>query len=386
MPDVLIAGGGIIGCAAAASLLRSDPALDVVVVEPDPTYELAATPRASGGVRQLFTRPENIRLSRYTLEVIADWAEFARTTEPAPDLGWKRQGYLFVGRPEWTDVLRQNLVVQRAHGVAAEWLEPGEVADRYPALRVDDLGPAVLSPEDGWLDPHAFLIGFATLARALGATFRTDRVTDFTVQGTSVSRVHLASGDTTAAQVVVDAAGCWAPGLAERVGMSVPVEPMRRFEHYVEGPVALDGYPFVKDPAGLAIRPEGAGASVGLVDFSHPAGFDLTIDNGYFDRQVWPALAHRVPGFDHAALRSTSAGLYDQNRLDGNMILGNWPGRLENFYLATGFSGHGMMHAPGVGRALAELILHGDYLTLDLSALGYDRIVDDHAYAEVGIR
>src|SRR5690606_9229552 len=141
----------------------ADPALDVVVVEPDPTYTLAATPRASGGVRQLFTRPENILLSRYTLDVVDDWAEFARTDQPAPDLGWRRQGYLFVGRPEWTPVLRENLETQRAHGVEAQWLEPADVGDRYPELRVDDLGPAVLSPRDGWLDPHAFLVGFATL-------------------------------------------------------------------------------------------------------------------------------------------------------------------------------------------------------------------------------
>lgn len=386
MPDVLIAGGGIIGCATATYLLRVDPSLDVVVVEPDPTYELAATPRASGGVRQLFTLPENVQLSRYTLDVIADWTDFAATTEPPPDLGWKQQGYLFVGKPEWTDVLRANLTTQRALGVVAEWLEPAEVADRYPALHVDDLGPAVLSPNDGWLDPYAFLVGFERLAKALGATFLADRVTDFTVAADRVTDVHLESGGTVSAQTVVNAAGCWAPGLAERVGMRPPVEPMRRFEHYVEGPVSLAGYPFVKDPSGLAIRPEGGGLSVGLVDFSHPGGFDLTVDNTYFDRQAWPALAHRVPQFDRAALRATTAGLYDQNRLDGNMILGNWPGRLENFYLATGFSGHGMMHAPGVGRALAELILHGSYQSLDLSEMGYERIVDEHAYAETGIR
>lgn len=386
MPDVLVAGGGIIGCATASYLLRADPTLDVVVVEPDPTYELAATPRASGGVRQLFTRPENILLSRYTLDVIANWTDFAETTEPPPDLGWKQQGYLFVGRPEWTDALRANLATQRAHGVVAEWLEPATVAERYPDLYVDDLGPAVLSPDDGWLDPYAFLVGFARLAKALGATFVADRVTDLTVTAGNVTEVRLESGDTTSAGSVVDAAGCWAPGLAERVGMRLPVEPMRRFEHYVEGPLTLDGYPFVKDPGGLAIRPEGGGISVGLVDFSHSGGFDLTVDHTYFDRQVWPALAHRVPKFDRASVRATTAGLYDQNRLDGNMILGNWPDRLDNFYVATGFSGHGMMHAPGVGRALAELVLHGRYQTLDLSAMGYQRIADNRAYPELGIR
>jgi FAD-dependent oxidoreductase domain-containing protein 1 len=386
VPDVLIAGGGIIGCATATYLLRADPSLEVTVVEPDPGYGLAATPRASGGVRQLFTRPENILLSRYTLEVIAEWAEFARTSEPPPDLGWKQHGYLFIGKPEWTGTLRENLATQHAHGVIAEWLEPAEVAERYPALHVDDLGPAVLSPNDGWLDPYAFLTGFARLAKTLGAKMVRDRVADVAVSSATVTAVRLASGATMAAQAVVDAAGCWAAGLAERAGMPLPVEPMRRFEHYVEGPVGLDGYPFIKDPAGLAIRPEGPGVSAGLVDFTHPGGFDLSIDNTYFERRVWPALAHRVPAFDRAALRATTVGLYDQNRLDGNMILGNWPGHLDNLYVATGFSGHGMMHAPGVGRALSELILHGRYQTLDLTAMGYERIAAGRAYPETGIK
>jgi FAD-dependent oxidoreductase domain-containing protein 1 len=68
------------------------------------------------------------------------------------------------------------------------------------------------------------------------------------------------------------------------------------------------------------------------------------------------------------------------------MILGNWPGHLDNFYVACGFSGHGFMHALGVGRGLTELILHGDYRTLDLNRMTYQRIVDNRPYPEHGIR
>jgi len=103
-------------------------------------------------------------------------------------------------------------------------------------------------------------------------------------------------------------------------------------------------------------------------------------------RTVAPALADRLPGCRQATVTSTRAGLYDQNRFDGNMIIGNWPGHLDNFHLASGFSGHGLMHALGVGRALTELILHGDYTTLDLHRLNYQRIIDNHPYPEHGIR
>jgi FAD-dependent oxidoreductase domain-containing protein 1 len=79
------------------------------------------------------------------------------------------------------------------------------------------------------------------------------------------------------------------------------------------------------------------------------------------------------------------SGLYDQNELDANMIIGPWTGHLENFYLLAGFSGHGLMHAPGSGRAIAELILDGGYQTIDLSRFGLQRIADNRPYRERGI-
>jgi FAD-dependent oxidoreductase domain-containing protein 1 len=390
MTDVVIAGGGIMGCATALHLKRAEPGVGVVVLEPDPTYAEAATSRASGGVRQLFTRVENIALSQYTLDVIDGWRDYARADgEPPPDLGWKGHGYLFIATPEDAGTLEVNLAVQRAHGVAAEWLEPDSVGARFPAIATADLGGAVLSPRDGWLDPHAFLQGLRRAAEARGARFVPDRAVGFDIAGRRVRGVALASGGGVAADAVVNAAGCWAPGLSAAAGVPVPVEPMRRFEHTVHVPPevadTVRSLPFVKDPRGLAIRPEGPGLSVGLVNFDHPGGFDLSVDQAYFERSVWPALVHRVPGLDRLRLHATSVGLYDQNRLDGNAIVGR-AGALDNYYLACGFSGHGLMHAPGVGRALSELILHGEYRTIDLTALGYERVVRGDPYPERGIR
>ncbi|WP_163505829.1 NAD(P)/FAD-dependent oxidoreductase [Fodinicola acaciae] len=373
MADTVIVGGGAIGCATAVYLLRDEPSRDVVVLEPDPTYAKAATPRASGGVRQLFSCPENIALSRYTLEV-------TKTDT------WHRNGYLFIASVADTDALRANFETQLAMDVRAEWLEPAHLAERFPLLATDDLGAAVLSADDGWLDPHTFLMRLRSEAESLGARFLRDRAVDFAFKGRLVSEVVLASGDRLPAEHVVNAAGCWSPELAARAGVPIPVEPMRRYEHFVEADGDFGALPFVKDPAGLALRPEGAGLSVGLVDFGHPGGFDETIDSSYFDKVVWPALAHRVPALDRARLRSTTVGHYDQNRLDGNAIIGNWPQARENFYLASGFSGHGLMHAPGVGRALSELIAYGEFRTIDLGRLGYGRIVKNQPYAERGIR
>ena len=386
-PDVLIIGGGIVGCATALHLKLASPDIRVEVIEPDPTYEFAATTRASGGIRQLFTQPENIRLSQYTLEIIRDWPQFAAVGgELPPDLAWHAQGYLFIVGDAQRDTLKANLETQRQHGVQAKWYEADEIQAAFPCLATDDLAAGVLSPEDGWLDSYAMLQGCRRRCEAMGVQFRRDRVRDLSVFGSRISQVALESGRRSRPNHVVNAAGTWAADIAAAVGMPVPVEPMRRFEHYVEPGVALSGLPFVKDTHGLAIRPEGAGLSVGLVDFQHPAGADLSIDNGYFDRAVWPALARRIPALDRLRLKSTTVGLYDQNRFDGNPIIGNYPGHLDNFWVACGFSGHGLMHALGVGRALAEQLVHGRYLTLDLHRLGYERILTGNRLAETGIR
>jgi glycine/D-amino acid oxidase-like deaminating enzyme len=283
--------------------------------------------------------------------------------------------------------LATNFETQRQHGVDAHWLEPGDLADRYPEMHTADLAGAVLSPRDGWLDhPKAFFAGVRAKAERLGADFVNDRVMDFAVAGTAVRSVTLKSGRVLEAEHVVNSAGTWAPELAAKVGMRLPVEPMRRHEHYVESTADLNHLPFIKDAKGLAIHAHLDGLSVGLVDFSHPGGEDWTVDETYYGKAVAPALSHRLPRIGELTERQTWTGLYDENRLDGNMILGNWPGRLDNFYVASGFSGHGFMHALGVGRGLAELILHGEYTSLDLRRMGYQRVLDNRPYPELGVR
>lgn len=391
--DVVIVGGGCVGSATAWHLLEMAPGISVAVVEPDLSYHLASTSVASGGVRQLFTRPENVQMSQYTHEVIGRWDQWvpraaATDAEPAPPLDWRANGYLFIADRGTTgsQQLERDHAQHRALGVDAVWLEPGDVADRFGHIRVDDLGPAVLSPRDGWLDPRAFLAGMQSRSRALGASFVTDEVVGFEVEGRRVASVGLASGRRVSGDAVVNVAGVWGPALSSQLGLELPVEPMRRFDHYAQTSADVGGYPFVKDPAGLAVRPEGAGITAAVVDFSHPGGHDLTIDPTYFDTVVRPALSQRFPVLADVEVVSTWAGLYQQNRLDGNMIIDRWAGHLDNYYFATGFSGHGLMHSPAVGRALSELIVHGEYCSIDLTRLGLDRVLTGTPYAELAVR
>ena len=168
-------------------------------------------------------------------------------------------------------------------------------------------------------------------------------------------------------------------------GWTVPIEPMRRYEHYFEAGEAIEPLPYIKDVNRLAFRPEGKGYSGGVPTLAEPRGYNFEVDHAYFESVVWPALAARFPQLERTKERSVMSGLYDQSELDASPIIGPWSGHLENFHIMAGFSGHGLMHSPGCGRAIAELILDGAYQTIDLSPFGWKRFVDGKPYAEQGI-
>ena len=384
--DILIAGGGVIGSAAAYFMALDGRGGRIVVVEPDPLYQFAATPRASGGLRRLFSRPENIRMSQFGREFYGDFAAHVAVEGEAPDIGWSPEGYLFLVPPEGVDGLVADAATQAGLGVRVELLDPAGVQARFPSLWVGDIGAAALSPEDGFLDPNAALQGFKRKARALGVEYRTDRVAGLEMEAGVVRRVTLASGAVVAAGAVVCAAGTWSAEVAAMAGLRLPVEPMRRFNHYFQCATPVEPLPFVKDLGGLGFRPVGTGFTGSVTDHDVPAGHDWSVDHGYFEAVAWPALARRVPAFEQLRLGDSWAGHYDRNTLDGNMILGHWPGLAHNFFTACGFSGHGLMHAPAVGRALKELVLDGGFTTLDLARMGTARVVAGEPYAELGIR
>jgi len=383
--DVVVIGGGAIGASVAYFLRKLANPPSVAVIEPDPTYAKASTPRASGGVRRLFSGPENIALSNFSIPFFERFAdEMAVDGEPAA-IGYHRGGYLFIVGEDGAETLERNARAQSRLGVNLDVLTASEIKDRFPSMRVDDLALAAHSVDDGWLDPNSVLQGFRRKARQLGASFVADRVVGFDRHDDRIRSVELESGAQIATDWVVNAAGAWAGEVCRMIGMAAPISPMRRFEHYFESEHSFEPLPYVKDLSRLAFRPEGKGFTGGVPDGDEPRGFNFETDHGYFERVVWPALAHRFPGFERTREKNVMPGLYDQNDLDGNGIIGPWTGGCENFIMAAGFSGHGLMHAPGVGRAVSELIVEGSYQTIDLTRLGWARVANNEPYRELGI-
>jgi FAD-dependent oxidoreductase domain-containing protein 1 len=383
--DVVIVGGGAVGMATVYYLRSLDAGCRVAVIERDPTYQLASTPRASGGVRRLFALAENIQLSNFGIPVFERFSELMAVDGDKPDIGFKKNGYLFIVPPANVATLRRNYELQRSMGANVRFLEPAGLKESFPSMVVSDLGGAVHSLDDGWLDPYSTLMALRRKAGALGAVLIKGDVTAIEIGDKLVRGVALADGTALKAGTVVNAAGAWAQQICDMVGMKSPIAPMRRFEHYFESEEPIEPLPYLKDVNRLAFRPEGKGYSGGVPTLREPRGFNFDVDHGYFEAVVWPALAHRFPQFERTKCKNTLSGLYDQNDLDGNPIIGRWTGRCENFLMAAGFSGHGLMHAPGCGLALAELILRGRYETIDLTRLGWTRIERGEPYRERGI-
>lgn len=383
--DVAIIGGGVVGSSTAYFLKTLDPSMSVAVVEPDPTYAFASTLRASGGCRVQFSCPENIEMSLFGIDFIRQVPQRLATTDHPANVDWVEGGYLFIVPPDQVGHLQSNARIQRTHGCVVDLLGPRELADRFPSMRVDDVGAGAHTPHDGWCDPHGLLWSLRRKAIELGAVYLADRMVAATTDARAVRELQLAGGGRMAAEAVVNAAGAWAGEVAKLMGMHLPVVPLRRFEHYFTAASPMEPLPYVKDTARLAFRSEGHGFSGGLVDGGAVRGFDFEVDHDYFERVVWPAVAHRFPPLEAARCHRTWSGLYEQCELDGNPIVGAWNSRLPNLYTVAGFSGHGMMHAPAAGRAIAELIARGRFEAIDLSRLGYERVEAHRPYREAGI-
>ena len=387
--DIVVVGGAVVGSAIAYFLRREGFRGSVVVVEKDPSYQWCATGRSVASVRQQFSTPENIRLSQFGVALfkgIRD--EFG----PDADIAFRERGYLVMASADGRATLEANVALQRGLGADTELLEPDEVGRRFPWLATDGLAGAGWGRTgEGWLDPASLMHLFRRGAIARGVDYLADEVVAIETTGGAaeprrISAVRLASGERIATGTVVCAAGWHSAKVARLAGLAIPVRPRKRFVFVVDCREPLAGAGLMIDPSGVYFRPEGRFFLAGLAPPEHadPDAEDFDIDHQFFEDEIWPRLAARVPAFEALKVQSAWCCHYDLNTLDHNAILGAHPD-LPGFVLACGFSGHGLQHAPGVGRGIAELLAHGRYTTLDLGRFGVARVAAGQPILELNV-
>ena len=365
--QVVVVGGGAMGSAVATFLL-ADPAFDgrVTIVERDPAFREASSALSAASIRQQFSTPENIRLSRFSF----GWMRAEL------DVGLHESGYLYLAPPSGVAALEANHAIQVAEGADVVLLTPAELSVRLPWMSTDDVALASLGRSgEGWFDGYALLQGLRARAREAGAELRTAEVTGFRLERDRVESVELADGSTIDCDAVVDAAGPWAARVAAMAGVELPVEARRRSVFVFDCATPIEDCPLVIDTSGAWFRPEGSGFISGMapppeIDL---ADLPLQVDPREFETRLWPALANRVPAFDAVKVTNAWAGYYEVDTFDHNAIIGRHP-TIGNLLFANGFSGHGIQQAPAVGRAIAELLVHDRYLTIDLAVFGFERI------------
>jgi FAD-dependent oxidoreductase domain-containing protein 1 len=383
MTRVLIVGGASMGWATAHHLLRLDGQLDVTVIEKDPTLRYSSTMLSDGNVRIQFNLEENIVMSQYAMECLEGFARDMAVGDFSPDPQLRKQGNLFLVDEAGKDAAVSGLTTQQRLGCDSVWLDMDEIARKYPALSSDHLLGGTWGPSDGSVDPTAVVEGYRRKALAAGAVSVHDEVASLAVSNGNAAGVRMVDGSLVGADVVVVCAGAWSSGLLATVGVEIPVEPVMRTVYVVAGEVdGSESLPSAFLPSGVYVIPEHDGTF--LIAWStdaDPVGFDFTpAPRSRFYDVIWPALVSTLPAFDRLEVVRSWSGLYAQNRLDANAIIGEWPG-IEGLYQATGFSGHGFQQCHAVGRHLAELIT-GRSPSLDLSRLGPTRIVAGEPYAE----
>lgn len=391
--DVVVIGGAIMGSSTAWFLNKmEDFDGSILVVERDPSYENCSTAHTNSCIRQQFSSELNIRISAFGAEFVNNLPAQMDHDPRVPDLKIQSYGYLYLADDQrFVDHLRSVQSLQRACGAETRILAAEEIAAEYPFYHLDDIiAGSINTKNEGYWDGGTVFDWFRRSAREKGAEYISNEVVAITRDETRqrVESVTLKSGEVIACGTVVNASGPRAARTAKMAGIDIPVEPRKRFTWIFSAEQPLDrDLPLTIDPSGVHFRQDGpntylAGAAPDVdtaVDFD-----DFNMDHGRWMDHVWPIIATRIPQFEAIKIVTEWAGHYAYNTLDQNAIIGPHP-EVQNFIFQNGFSGHGLQQSPAMGRAIAEWITYGEYRSLDMTPLGYERIVTGTPYLEKAI-
>ncbi|XP_057623345.1 FAD-dependent oxidoreductase domain-containing protein 1 isoform X1 [Chionomys nivalis] len=410
--DVVIVGGGILGLSVAFWLKKLESrrgAIRVLVVEQDHSYSRASSRGPSvGGIWQQFSVPENVQLSLFSIDFLRNINEHLAVVDaPLVDLRFNPSGCLLLASEKDAATLENNVKMQRQEGAKVCLMSSEQLQNKFPWINTEGVALASYGMEDeGWFDAWSLLQGLRQKVQSMGVLLYQGEVTRFI---TSSGQMQTPSGEQVVLKrinevyvkmdksleyqpvecaAVINAAGPWSGQIAELAGIGkglpgtlqgtkLPVEPRKRYVHLwhcPQGP-GLET-PLVADISGVYFRREGLGSNYlggySPTEEEEPDPTNLEVDHDFFQNKVWPHLVQRVPSFKTLKVQRSWAGYYDYNTFDQNGVVGPHP-LVVNMYFATGFSGHGLQHAPGIGRAVAEMVLDGQFNTIDMSPFLFTR-------------
>ncbi|WP_025602673.1 NAD(P)/FAD-dependent oxidoreductase [Burkholderia sp. WSM2230] len=386
--QVVIVGGGVIGSSIAYFLRASDPSVAVTVIERDPSYAKSSSALSAASIRQQFSTPLSIQMSLYGIEFLRNIGELLEVDGNRPSIDLHEGGYLFLATPAGDATLRENHALQKSLGADINLMDQQALKARFPWLNVEDLVSGAFGESgEGWFDGYGLVQALRKKAQSLGARYIAADVTGVVREDRNISHVIAGNGERYACDTVVNAAGAWARKIAAMMDIDIPVFARRRSIFNVSSPARLEACPLLIDPTGVYFRPEGKTYICGASPSADNDPDDLPldeVDHALFDDVIWPTLAHRVPEFEALRVENCWSGYYEYNVFDHNAIIGYHP-QIDNCVFANGYSGHGLQQGPATGRGVAELILNGRYVSLDLSSLSWQRLLENRPIVEKNV-
>ncbi|XP_021189216.3 FAD-dependent oxidoreductase domain-containing protein 1 [Helicoverpa armigera] len=411
--DIVIIGGGFIGSSVAYWLKkRTGEGLSVVVIEKDFSYKSSQNNVSLGTLTQHFSLPENINLAKYSAEFLRNIKEHLGMDV---DIQYMPTGSITLASEEYAHKLEENVSQLNELGVRNNLLTAAEIKSQFPWINTDDVKLGCMALEaEGTFNPWALLMATLRKSRDLGTTyvngevigFELEKQKDVLMEGVTpggyerINKViyKTEDGEEYAIKfaICVLAAGHNSGELSKlaKVGtgdgiLSMPLTIERRECDIYSVPdkaseIGLN-IPLVTDTTGLWLMRNGLESNLlfgnlPLIKEETKSGSQ----NDYFKSIIEPSLLNRVPSCDKTKIEKFNTEIYDCNTFDNNGVVGPHPYH-NNLFIAAGFGKLGCQHAPGIGRAITELIIDSQFTTVDLTRFSFDRYLLSERIVEFNV-
>ena len=371
---------------------NSDFSGRILVIEKDFSYKFSSTSHTNSCLRQQFSSALNIRISQFAADFIKNFKKYMGKDSCAPEIKLQNFGYMYLAQTqEMAETLRENYEVQVANGAGTKLLAPEEISKAYPFYFLDDILLGSHNKiDEGYWDSWTVFEWLRRSSRHMGVEYIQNEVVAINLDptGKKVLSVTLRTGEKVSCEYLVNASGTRAIETAKMAGIKIPVEPRKRYTWVFSAESPLDrDLPLTIDPSGIHFRSDGPKTYLagGIGDVDPKVDYtDFAMESELWLNKVWPVILHRIPQFSALKIINEWVGHYAYNYFDQNAIVGAHS-YVSNFIFLNGFSGHGLQQAPAMGRAISELLVYGEYRSLDMSPFSYQRIERGEKFIEKAI-
>lgn len=380
--DFVICGGGIVGISMAYWLAKRG-AKSIALLEKDIALGNGSTGKCAGGIRAQFSTEVNIKIQLLAIKIYENFKN-----EIGGDPEFHQPGYLFMIKSEgWKHSFQKSVQIQRKLGLPVKELAPSDIKKLAPYVNTDGLIYGTFCKTDGYADPHGTIQGFWDRCKEMAVDiFMQTEVNQIKKNGANIISFVTNNGEFKG-DVFINCAGAWSGELGKMTGAEIPVTGVRRML-FITNPIepSPDGFPVdipmtIDMDTGVYLRRESGGLLLGMEDESEPPGFDTTLNWDFLNTLIEHAI-HRIPKLGECEIMRGWGGLYDMSP-DRSAVVGLVPG-FKNFYVVSGFSGHGFMQGPATTKLLSELIIDGKP-SIDISQLRVDRFKDGEQVYELNV-